>query len=92
MDDLKADPIVMWQKKYFYFLALLFSLALPTIVYSLDCSLLAGYLYATLGDCVLINATWCVSSLYHMFGSRSWDEDILPTDNYFVSIIAIGEG
>jgi len=40
----------------------------------------------------LLNATWCVNSICHMIGTRPWNPNILPADNYFVSLITAGEG
>jgi len=94
MDDLKADPVVMWQKRHYYKISFLMCFVVPSIIYSyaLNCSFMVGYLYAALSYCLLLNSTWCVNSICHMFGNRPWDKDILPADNYFVSLITVGEG
>lgn len=39
-----------------------------------------------------LNATWCVNSICHMFGTRPWNQRIEPRDNYFVSLLTHGEG
>ena len=41
---------------------------------------------------ITLNATWCVNSVCHMFGSRPYNKNIEPADNYFVSLITHGEG
>lgn len=92
MDDLLADSVVMFQKRHQYVLSSIMCFLLPTLVYAytLNVSFLAGYLYAALGYCVLLNATWCVNSICHMFGSRPWNKDIEPADNYLVSVLVMG--
>jgi len=53
------------------------------------------YNFLTLGALryvVILNATWCVNSVCHMFGTRPYNKDILPADNWFVSVITLGEG
>jgi stearoyl-CoA desaturase (delta-9 desaturase) len=91
----------MFQKRHYTKLAILMCFILPgsrpfysAITYSLflPCSLLAGYLYATVSYVGLLHATWCVNSVCHRFGSRPWNKDILPADNYLVSILTNGEG
>jgi stearoyl-CoA desaturase (delta-9 desaturase) len=39
-----------------------------------------------------LNGTWCVNSVCHMFGTRPWNKSIEPADNFFVSLITMGEG
>lgn len=94
MDDLLADPIVMFQKRHYLKLVFLMCFLLPTLVYSfvLQVNPLVGYLYTVLGYVGVLNSTWCVNSICHMFGSRPWNKDIQPADNYLVSIATAGEG
>lgn len=55
-----------------------------------------GYFFNFLMSCIryilMLHATWCVNSVCHMFGSRPYNSSILPTENLFVAIIALGEG
>ena len=95
MSDLKADPVVMFQKKHYFKLAILMGFVLPT---------LSGYLIN--GNAMMfnlfflgftkyiftLNATWCVNSVCHFWGTREWNKNIEPRDNFFVSLITNGEG
>lgn len=41
---------------------------------------------------ITLNATWCVNSVCHMFGTRPYNKNILPADNLFVALVTMGEG
>lgn len=99
MDDLKSDKIVMFQKKHYLALSILMCFIIPgnelynlAIVYNqyIGVNLFVAYLYAAIGYCILLNATWCVNSVCHLFGTRPWNSKILPAENYIVSIITLG--
>jgi stearoyl-CoA desaturase (delta-9 desaturase) len=47
---------------------------------------------AFLRYCTLLNATWCVNSVAHFYGTRPYKPNIPPAENTFVSAIAGGEG
>ena len=40
----------------------------------------------------ILNATWCVNSICHMFGARPWNKAIEPRDNWLVVFLTHGEG
>lgn len=95
MKDLMADKVVMFQKKYYYLLSTFMCFILPAILGMIFVGGGFFYNFMTL-SCLryvgTLNATWCVNSVCHMFGTRSFNKDILPADNWFVSLIALGEG
>jgi len=77
MSDLRADPVVMFQRKYYYPLSFLISFIIPAIIgmyvtghpsffYNLLLGGFARYI-------IMLNATWCVNSICHMFGSRPYN-------------------
>jgi stearoyl-CoA desaturase (delta-9 desaturase) len=92
MTDLLNDPVVMWQKKYYPFISILMCFILPTSVYSYfgGVPIYAGFLISMFTYAWILNITWCVNSVCHMFGTRQWNDKIEPRDNYFVSIFAQG--
>ena len=50
------------------------------------------YVATLLRYCFLLNCTWMVNSVAHLWGSRPYDRFINPAENSLVSSFAIGEG
>jgi len=65
---------------------------LPALVYYLivGTPLYAGFLLSFTSYASMLNATWCVNSICHMFGSRPYNSKIEPRDNFAVSLITAG--
>lgn len=76
MSDLESDKWVMFQKKYYKTLYIIFAIALPTAVpiyfWGEDplTSLIVAYVLRTL---MLLNGTWLVNSAAHLYGTRPYD-------------------
>lgn len=95
LTDLKADPVVMFQKKYYKPSVVLLCFVLPTFVpwYFWEETFWTSYfLAAILRYTLVLNATWLVNSAAHMFGNKPYDVTINPRENRFVAFGAIGEG
>nr|CAI5859712.1 unnamed protein product [Callosobruchus analis] len=95
MSDLEADWLVMFQKEYYKPLYVLFAIAIPVAVpvwlwnetyYN---SFFVCYMFRNI---LVLNVTWCVNSLAHLYGTKPFDKYILPVESQFVAFIAIGEG
>jgi len=93
--DLLRDPVVKFQRDYYFALYFIFAVFGPA---SLPClfwgetfsrSMLIVYVsrYVT-----ALHSTWFVNSTAHMFGDRPYNESIQPRENYWVSYGAFGEG
>uniref|UniRef100_A0A1B0CZP5 Fatty acid desaturase domain-containing protein n=1 Tax=Phlebotomus papatasi TaxID=29031 RepID=A0A1B0CZP5_PHLPP len=41
---------------------------------------------------IVLNCTWCVNSVTHMYGTRPYDKTVLAVQNYYVSAFSFGEG
>ena len=89
------DPIVMWQHRY-YVPIVLSGLALPCVVgyvyggwlSSLGCFLLAG-----VGRVFLVlNSTFCINSICHLWGQQSHTTTDSSRDSWVVSLLTFGEG
>jgi len=95
MDDLAADPVVMFQKKLDPWWNLFWCFAFPAIVppYFWGESMYLAFLVASAFryTCVL-HATWTVNSIAHSFGYRPYDPTINPAQNFWVATWALGEG
>jgi stearoyl-CoA desaturase (delta-9 desaturase) len=93
--DLRADPFVMFQKSLDPWLNLFMCFVFPTwVCVSLwDENAWNGLLVAgALRYVFVLHCTWCVNSVAHLYGSKPYDPNIYPSENAFVSILAIGEG
>jgi len=93
--DLLRDPVVVFQKKYYIPLMLLFNYILPTVLphYFWGESLFTSYFICALFRYVFtLHNTWAVNSFAHMYGNRPYDKNINPAENVAVALGAFGEG
>lgn len=94
MDDLKADPIVMFQRRWYAPMVLLIWGLLPTLIpwYFWDEPLYECLLCCVFTRYVLsVNLTWLTNSWAHLYGSRPYDGRIAPTE-VTVRHMLLGEG
>uniref|UniRef100_A0A8B9MP31 stearoyl-CoA 9-desaturase n=1 Tax=Accipiter nisus TaxID=211598 RepID=A0A8B9MP31_9AVES len=95
LSDIKADKVVMFQRRYYKPSVVLLCFTLPTVVpwYFWDESIIISFFIpAILRYAVALNAAWLVNSAAHMFGNRPYDQHINPRENPLVSLGALGEG
>ncbi|EDW84429.1 uncharacterized protein Dwil_GK13143 [Drosophila willistoni] len=95
MDDILADPVVQFHQKYFIPLKIAFCFVLPTLIPVYFFGEEWGLAFAQ--QCLFryvgsLNFTWSVNSAAHLWGSRPYDKRIMPSENIYVSILAMGEG
>lgn len=95
MTDILADPVVQFQQKYFAPLKIMFCFILPTLVPVYFWN--ETWFFAIISQCIIrytssLNFTWSVNSAAHMFGTKPYDEKIMPTENRLVALFAMGEG
>ena len=78
MSDLEKDSIVMFQKKHYISLSLTMCFLVPTLVYyfMVGTPLWASFFLSFTCYISMLNATWCVNSICHMFGSRPYNQKI----------------
>ncbi|KAH8382128.1 hypothetical protein KR009_002035 [Drosophila setifemur] len=95
LSDLERDPLVMFQKKYYLVLMPLICFVLPTVLpmylwgESLNC---AWHVMALFRWVLSLNLIWLVNSWAHLYGKRSYDKSINPTDEKFLVWLRFGEG
>ncbi|XP_044515075.1 stearoyl-CoA desaturase [Gracilinanus agilis] len=95
MSDLKAEKLLMFQRRHYKLGILLMCFVLPTFIpwYFWGESFSHSLFVATLlRYAVVLNATWLVNSAAHMYGSRPYDKNINPRENILVALGAAGEG
>lgn len=95
MSDVLNDPVVQFHQKYFIPLKVMLCFILPSIVpiyfwgEEFHLAFITQCLFRYVSS---LNFTWSVNSAAHMWGSHPYDNRIRPTENIYVSIIAMGEG
>lgn len=95
MSDLKAEKLVMFQRRYYKPGLLLMCFVLPTLVpwYCWGETFVNSLCVSTfLRYAVVLNATWLVNSAAHLYGYRPYDKNISSRENILVSMGAVGEG
>ncbi|KAK0182036.1 hypothetical protein PV327_000208 [Microctonus hyperodae] len=95
MTDILQDPVIQFFDKYYIIIAPLLFIFFPIFIpvyffnqslkYTIISQLFVRY------PCIL-NATWSVNSFAHLFGYHTYDKNIRPTENIWVSFFAAGEG
>uniref|UniRef100_A0AAY5KGW5 stearoyl-CoA 9-desaturase n=1 Tax=Esox lucius TaxID=8010 RepID=A0AAY5KGW5_ESOLU len=95
LSDLKADKVVMFQRKYYKISVVLMCFTVPTLVpwYLWGENFWVSYFVpGLLRYAVVLNSTWLVNSAAHMWGNRPYDVNIYPRENKLVILTTIGEG
>eukprot|EP01127_Copromyxa_protea_P006190 TRINITY_DN15_c0_g3_i1.p2 TRINITY_DN15_c0_g3~~TRINITY_DN15_c0_g3_i1.p2 ORF type:complete len:314 (+),score=52.30 TRINITY_DN15_c0_g3_i1:65-1006(+) len=95
MEDLIADPVVQFQKRYDPWWNLTWCFVIPGLVpyFGWNESLAAGiFVCGALRYALVLHATWTVNSVAHQYGDRPYDKNINPRENGWVSFFALGEG
>ncbi|CAH0558582.1 unnamed protein product [Brassicogethes aeneus] len=95
LSDLEADPVVMFQKKYYLILMPIACFVIPAAVpwyFWGETWWNSWHTAGILRYTVSLNGTWLVNSAAHIWGMKPYDKNIKPTENYFVAFMAFGEG
>ena len=95
MDDLRADPFVMFQKRHDPYWNAMWCFIIPAMVcvYGWGESWGNGiFVPGMLRYVVVLHATWCVNSAAHLWGELPYDPDSNPAENPLVAIVSVGEG
>ncbi|KAG4076140.1 hypothetical protein HA402_011486 [Bradysia odoriphaga] len=94
ISDLTSDPVLRFQKKYYYPLALVGVFLLPMFLamYYLEMTFWTAYHWNILRYIIALNLTFCVNSVSHIWGNKPFEKDITSTDTYTMGILALGEG
>ncbi|KAJ3483709.1 hypothetical protein NLI96_g6129 [Meripilus lineatus] len=94
IDDLKRNPIVAWQHRWFFHLAAVFGLLLPAAIPGcLWGDWRGGLFFAGLLRLTCVHhSIFCVNSLAHWLGEASFDDKLTPRDHFFTALVTLGEG
>ena len=97
---LKKDPIIMWQHKVWPHFDGIISYLLPPFIamFFWGESFLCGFLVpGVLRQALVLHATYCINSISHSWSdgyneSRPYEKKIEARENWFVSLVTLGEG
>ncbi|KAK7040756.1 hypothetical protein VNI00_009662 [Paramarasmius palmivorus] len=92
--DLRKDPLVQFQHKWYFSLALLFGLVIPWAIPGLLWNDWMGglCLSAALRMTVAHHSVFCVNSIAHWLGDSPYDDHLSPRDHFLSAILTMGEG
>ncbi|KAL3218369.1 hypothetical protein MRX96_031562 [Rhipicephalus microplus] len=95
MSDLLADPVVRFQRRYYFPLMLSLCFILPAVLpwWLWEETLWNAFVVCSLTRyCFTLNMTWLVNSAAHIWGNRPYDRHISPRQNLVTIVGAHGEG
>ncbi|CAB3223637.1 unnamed protein product [Arctia plantaginis] len=93
LSDIENDPVIQFHTKYFWFFKVACCWVLPTlIVATWDTWELAFMSQCVIRYVLSLNFTWSVNSFAHLWGNKPYDKNIMPSENWGVSAVAMGEG
>ena len=94
-DDLKADPVVMLQKKLDPWFPIFMCYIMPALTarFLWGETMWNGFYVAGAAKYIWsLHCTWCVNSVAHLYGDRPYDPSSNPAENFLVTLLAVGEG
>jgi len=93
VEDLTRNPVVRFQHRFFLPIAILSSFGLPTLIACLWNDPLGGFMIAGLLRMVVNHHfTFCINSVCHVFGKRTYTLEQTARDNWFTALFTWGEG
>jgi stearoyl-CoA desaturase (Delta-9 desaturase) len=91
--DLKKDPVVQIQDKYYVWFAVGFGLLLPTLIGALMGSWLGGLAVIGFARIVAVHhSTFLINSWCHMFGGQTYTTQNTARDAWWLAVLTQGEG
>jgi stearoyl-CoA desaturase (delta-9 desaturase) len=91
--DLKRDPIVVWQHKYYGLIAFSMNILPPLLVgWLLDDIIGALLLMGILRLVVSHHTTFFINSLAHLWGKQPYTDTNSARDNVLIALFTYGEG
>ncbi len=93
VDDLTADPLVRFQHRFFVPIAAIMGFLLPLAIACLWGDPWGGLIIAgVLRLVVNMQMTFCINSVCHWFGKRTYSDEQTAVDNWITALFTFGEG
>ncbi|CEG76860.1 Putative Stearoyl-CoA desaturase (Delta-9 desaturase) [Rhizopus microsporus] len=92
--DLRSDPLVQFQHRYYLYFATTMSFLFPALVAGFGWGdFKGGLVFAGLCRLVFVHhATFCVNSLAHYIGDTPYDDYHTPKNSWITALVTCGEG
>ncbi len=91
--DLQKDPIIVWQHKYYWTLALITNITIPVLFGLITNQLLASILLLGIFRlAVSHHLTFFINSLAHIWGNQPYNDKNTAKDNPIIAWLTFGEG
>ncbi|KAL6074631.1 Acyl-CoA desaturase [Balamuthia mandrillaris] len=94
ISDLRADPVLRFQHKWFLPLAVLQGYVLPTVIAGLFWGDWWGgfFIAGIFSRVIILQSTFCVNSVAHYWGDFTYADQRSPKDSWLVGLLTFGEG
>ncbi|WP_309383253.1 acyl-CoA desaturase [Cerasicoccus frondis] len=96
INDLRKDPMLVWQHKYVHLIAMFMSFVLPAAIgylYNGGQGAMAAFLYAGVLRVVVVqHATFFINSACHCVGNQPYSTKHSARDSWLMAIFTFGEG
>jgi len=96
VNDLKKDPLLRWQHKWWGVIGVLVGFGLPTLIGFLTgggVGALGGFLIAGVARLVMVHhMTFFINSLCHTLGTQPYSKRCSAKDSWLMALFTFGEG
>jgi len=94
ISDLRQDPLVQLQHRYYFWLLAIFGYILPTVIPGIWLNdWLGGLCFsAALRLTIAHHSTFCINSIAHWLGTTPYDDVQTPRDHFLSALLTMGEG
>jgi len=93
VDDLIRDRLIMNQAKHYVPWAVTAGVITPVLIGSLWGHALSAFILSVCLRVTLVyHSTWCINSVCHTFGNRTYDTQGTARDHWLVAFLTFGEG
>ena len=96
VNDLRKDPLVVWQERYWFLIGAFTGLVLPTLIgwaWGGPRAALGAFLIAGVARTVCVqHSTFFINSMCHYLGSRPYSTKNTARDSWIMALFTFGEG
>ena len=92
VDDLYQNKLLVFQHQYYSYLWMITLCGITGIPMLWNETIMNSFFINFIRIVLILNATWCVNSLAHYIGNQPYNNSLKASDNFFVSLITMGEG